>query len=84
MFSSLAKYYEMGRPQTFNYRQSIFVATAIGAAGATHKVICPKPAALSLPNATTTIDYYTIARNTAPCLSPLIMPCCSIESIDFP
>lgn len=43
MFLGLAKYYETEKPRTFNYRQSIFVAAAIGAA------VVP-PTRLSVPN----------------------------------
>lgn len=49
VFLSSVKYYKMGRPRTFNYWQSIFVAITIGAASATHKVICFEPVTLLFP-----------------------------------
>lgn len=91
-----AKYYEMRRPRTFNYWQSIFVATVIGfgyvcvcmcAAGATHKVICPETRYSPLPHThthtATTIDYYTIASEYSALFIPLNYTAL-IDRIDFP
>lgn len=80
---SSVKHYKMGRPRTFNYWQSIFVAIAIGAAGATHKVICSElfPPLFPSSCAVATIDYYTIASEYGALFIPLNYA--MIDRIDF-